>query len=268
MIDIHLKLNGKQIIKAFINLKLKMNISFIIPCLNCESFIESNIQKLQKKLKKMKKINYELIFINDGSNDKTGEILEKHSSKKIRIIQNDKNIGKSASLIKGIRASKKRSVVIIDCDLPYFKYLDLILNKLNKYQFIYINRKSKKSRLISKNLNLYQISRFFIGRVICLILNLFFFNSNIGDTQAGLKAFTKPKNLRNIKFVSKKFFLDAELMILFNRSNIKMLSIPINYKIYTKSSIKIISYENFIYLYELIKIIFYYKFLNNKFLKF
>ncbi len=244
-----------------------MNISFIIPCLNCESFIESNIQKLQKKLKKMKKINYELIFINDGSIDKTGKILKKYSSKRIKVIQNDKNMGKSASLIRGVMASKKSNIVIIDCDLPYFKYLDFIIKNLNKYQFIYINRKSKKSKLISKNLNLYQISRFFIGRIICLILNLFFFNSNTGDTQAGLKAFAKPKNLRKIKFISKKFFLDAELMILFNRSNIKMLSVPVSYKIYTKSSIKIISYENLVYLFELIKIIFYYKFLNNKFIK-
>ena len=205
-----------------------MNISFIIPCLNCESFIERNIQKLQKKLKKMKKINYELIFINDGSKDKTGKILKKYSSNRIKVIQNGKNMGKSASLIRGVRASKKNNIVIIDCDLPYFKYLDFILKNLNRYRFIYINRKSKKSKLISKNLNLYQISRFFIGRIICLILNLFFFNSNTGDTQAGLKAFAKPKNLK-INFISKGF-LDAELMILFNKSNIKMLSVPVSYK--------------------------------------
>ena len=49
-------------------------------------------------------------------------------------------------------------------------------------------------------------------------------------------------------------------MILFNRSNIDMISIPVNYKIYTNSSIKILSIENFIYLFELTKIIFYYNF--------
>ena len=243
-----------------------MNVSFIIPCLNCENFIENTVHKLVKKLKKIKNINYELIFIDDGSVDKTEKILKKYTSKKIRVFKNIKNLGKSASLIKGIKASKKSKIVIIDCDLPYFSYLETVLKKLKNNSFTYINRKSPKSKLRNKNMNLYQISRFFIGRIICFLLSLFFFNDKIGDTQAGLKAFPKPKNLRNIKFISKKFFLDAELMILFYRAKAQMVSIPVNYKIYSKSTIKILSFENFVYLYELLKIILFYKFTNKKFI--
>ena len=239
-----------------------MNVSFIIPCLNCENFIENTVHKLIKKLKKIKNINYELIFIDDGSVDNTGKILKKHISKKIRVLKNIKNLGKSASLIKGIKASKKSKIVIIDCDLPYFSYLESILKNLRNDSFTYINRKSSKSKLKNKKLNLYQISRFFIGRVICYLLSLFFFDNKIGDTQAGLKAFPKPKNFKNIRFISKKFFLDAELMILFYRAKTQMVSIPVNYKIYSKSTIKILSFENFVYLYELLKIILFYKFTN------
>ena len=242
-----------------------MNVSFIIPCLNCEKFIENTVQKLIKKLKKIKNINYELIFIDDGSVDNTGEILKKHISKKIRVLKNIKNLGKSASLIKGIRASKKSKIVIIDCDLPYFSYLESILKNLRNDSFTYINRKSSKSKLKNKKLNLYQISRFFIGRVICYLLSLFFFDNKIGDTQAGLKAFPKPKNFKNIRFISKKFFLDAELMILFYKAKTQMVSIPVNYKIYSNSTIKILSFQNFIYLYELLKIILFYKFTNKNF---
>ena len=241
-----------------------MNISFIIPCLNCENFIANSVYKLEKKLKKIKSINYELIFIDDGSVDKTKEILKKYTSKKIRVLKNFQNLGKSASLIKGIKASKKSKIVIIDCDLPYFSYLDLILKNLKNGCFTYINRRSPKSKLKNRNMNLYQISRFFIGRIICFLLNLFFFNNKIGDTQAGLKAFPKPKKLKNMKFVSKKFFLDAELMILFYRANAKMISIPVNYKIYSKSTIKILSFENFVYLYELFKIILFYRIIKTK----
>ena len=239
-----------------------MNVSFIIPCLNCENFIENTVHKLIKKLKKIKNINYELIFIDDGSVDKTEKILKKYTSRKIRVFKNIKNLGKSASLIKGIKASKKSKIVIIDCDLPYFSYLESVLKNLKNNSFTYINRKSPKSKLKNKKMNLYQISRFFIGRIICFLLSLFFFNDKIGDTQAGLKAFPKPKNLRNIKFISKKFFLDAELMILFYRAKAQMVSIPVNYKIYSKSTIKILSFENFVYLYELLKIILFYKFTN------
>ena len=59
-----------------------MDISFIIPCLNCSNFIELTISKLQKKLKKNNIFNYELILIDDGSTDNTSKILKKLSSKK------------------------------------------------------------------------------------------------------------------------------------------------------------------------------------------
>ena len=98
-------------------------------------------------------------------------------------------------------------------------------------------------------------------------MNLFFFNSKIGDTQAGLKGFKKPKNFNKLRFISKKFFLDAELMILFYRSNIKMLSIPVNYRIYSSSTIKIIAFDNFKYLFELTKVILFYKLIKTKTIK-
>ena len=237
-----------------------MYISFIIPCFNCSKIIKSSILKLKNKLKNYKKIKYELIFIDDGSNDDTSRIIKKFTSKNIKLIKNNKNLGKSASLIKGINIAKNQRIVLIDCDLPYFKYLNTILEKLKSENFIYVNRKSQNSKLVNKNLNLYQISRFFIGRLVCFVLNMVLLNSSIGDTQAGLKAFIKPKNFKKIKFISKKFFLDAELMILFNRSKIKMFSIPVNYKIYNNSSIKILAFENFLYLFELLKLIIFYNF--------
>ena len=54
-------------------------------------------------------------------------------------------------------------------------------------------------------------------------------------------------------------------MILFYRAKAQMVSIPVNYKIYSNSTIKILSFQNFIYLYELLKIILFYKFTNKNF---
>ena len=163
-----------------------MYISFIIPCFNCDKIIENSILKLKKKLNSIKKIKYELIFIDDGSSDNTSKKIENFTKKNIKLIKNSKNLGKSASLIKGIKIAKNDHIVLIDCDLPYFKYLKIILNKIKYEKFIYINRKSKKSKLINKKLNLYQILRFLIGRLVCFMLSVFFLDSNIGDTQAGL----------------------------------------------------------------------------------
>ena len=237
-----------------------MNISFVIPCLNSELIIKKSVQKLTKKLKKIKKLNYELILIDDGSTDNTNKIINSLKKKNIRLVKNAKNLGKSTSLIKGIKFAKFNKIILCDSDLPYFKYLSKLIFLLKNNHLVYINRKSPKSSLETRKLNLYQICRYFIGRIVCLILNLLLLNKNTGDTQAGLKGFQKPKNFKKINFLSKKFFFDAELMILFHRSKAKMVSIPLKYKIYSDSTIKLFALQNFIYLIELFKIILFYKF--------
>ena len=192
-----------------------MKISFIIPCFNSELIIKKSIKKLEKKLNKIKKFSYELIIIDDGSTDKTKKVINSIKDKKIKVITNSVNLGKSTSLIKGIKLSKYNRIIIIDCDLPYFQYLDKVIRLLKNNDFIYINRRSSQSKLDNKKLNFYQTCRYFISRMVCFIINLLLLNKKTGDTQAGLKGFNKPKHFNKIKFLSKKFFFDAELMILF-----------------------------------------------------
>ena len=50
--------------------------TFLIPCYNCENFIYRNSIQLINKIKKIK-INFNLIFINDGSSDNTLRELKK-----------------------------------------------------------------------------------------------------------------------------------------------------------------------------------------------
>ena len=113
-----------------------MNISFIIPCYNCEDYIQNNIYRLYKKLKSLK-IKYEIILIDDYSSDKTLLYINelKNTIPKLRILKNKKNLGKSFSLIKAIKASKYRHVIFIDCDLPYFKSILKVI-KYNNYNII------------------------------------------------------------------------------------------------------------------------------------
>ena len=239
-----------------------MNISFIVPCFNSEKIIKDSIKKLEKKIKK-KKIKFEIIIINDGSNDKSYQIIKSLKKNNIKIINNSINLGKSLSLIKGIKLARYEKIILIDSDMPYFEYLDKLIKLLNKENFVYINRRSKMSKLKGKSLNFYQFCRYYIGNVVCLVINLLLLKKDTGDTQAGLKGFSKPKNFNKINFLSTKFFLDAELMVLFYRSKFKLRSITLKFEIYKNSSIRLLALANFIYLFELIKVIIYYL-LNRK----
>ena len=80
-----------------------MKISFIIPCFNSEKIIQKKIYQLKKKMIHFNNIKYEIIIINDGSQDDTLKIIKKLKSKNIKTISNSQNLGKSSSLIKGIK---------------------------------------------------------------------------------------------------------------------------------------------------------------------
>ncbi len=235
------------------------SISIIIPCFNDENKIIKNLYYLKKKLKKIK-IKYELIVINDGSSDHTLIRLKKFKSNKskLRIINNNKNYGKSYSIRKGLKFSKSDYVILIDSDLPYFSSLNKVLKKLSEnFDFVFINRRHMSSHITNKNLNFYQRSRYFIGYLVSLAVR-FFLNMNIhgGDTQSGLKGFKKIRNFKKLKFISSKFFLDLEIMYYYNNLNKKFYSVPVKYKIDNNSSIKLFSFKkNFEILIELIKVI-------------
>ena len=223
------------------------SVSFIIPCYNAEKFIVQNISKLQKKILSLK-IRYEIILIDDGSNDASCKKIKDYIKKNkfISLIENKRNQGKSFSVIKGIKKSKYNFIIMIDCDLPYFSSLNKIVFHLkNKADLVMINRRLKDSKLKKEKLNLYQISRYILGATIAFI-NKILLNISVegGDTQAGLKGFKKNNVLMKNKFISKKFFFDLELIHLFLKKKLKIISIKTNYFIPKKSSIKILNLKN------------------------
>jgi len=96
---------------------VSVKISIIIPVFNREKYIARCLRSLLNQ--SIERKNYELIIINDGSNDKTQQILEffKDAFKEeIKIIVNEKNIGLPASLNLGIKASIGKYIVRVDSD--------------------------------------------------------------------------------------------------------------------------------------------------------
>ena len=234
-------------------------ISVIIPCFNCEETILNDVKKILFKLKKLR-ITYEIILVNDGSNDSTLKELKlsRALNKKIKIITYNINIGKSFAINKGIKKSKYNHIIMIDNNLPYFQVFGTIIKKLQKnYDLIFINRRDKKSFIKKRILTIYQILRFLIGYIISLIIKYKLkFNIKGLDTQAGLKGFKKIKNFDKINFISRIFFLDLELMYIYYVNKKKIFSVPVEYEIPKKSSIKIFSFgKNIQIISELIKVI-------------
>ncbi len=97
-------------------------ISIVVPCYNEEESILLFYKEFAKRtLELRKKCNFEFIFVDDGSKDKTLEeikkIKEKIHSDVIKYISFSRNFGKEAALYAGLQASTGDYVAVMDVDL-------------------------------------------------------------------------------------------------------------------------------------------------------
>ena len=94
-------------------------ISLVIP-MYCEEKVAKECYKRVKEcLDRLENYNYEIIFINDGSKDKTLEILEQiaENDKQVKIISFSRNFGHQAAVTAGLQEVTGDAIVIMDADL-------------------------------------------------------------------------------------------------------------------------------------------------------
>lgn len=97
-----------------------MKLSVIIPCYNEEKIIRTTYARLMGVMEE-NELEYELIFVNDGSRDNTLEcILEfAQENENCKYISFSRNFGKEAAMLAGLNYSSGDAVVIIDADLQH-----------------------------------------------------------------------------------------------------------------------------------------------------
>lgn len=98
-----------------------MKLSLCIPMYNEEKIIESTAKTVSSYMKENFGLDYEIIFINDGSKDQTLEKAEKAVSQyeNLRVISYSENRGKGYAVRQGVLASRGDVVIFTDCDLAY-----------------------------------------------------------------------------------------------------------------------------------------------------
>jgi glycosyltransferase involved in cell wall biosynthesis len=114
----------------------KTFISVIIPCYNEEAILAINLTTVINYLdSKSHKYRWEIVIINDGSKDKTGEIADEFSAKRpeVKVIHHPVNLNLGHALQTGFRHSKGDVIVVLDVDLSYSeKYIEEMVDKLNE----------------------------------------------------------------------------------------------------------------------------------------
>lgn len=125
-------------------------ISIIVPCYNEEQAIPFFYDEITKIAEEMKN-NFEFIFINDGSKDKTIEVIKQYSKKdkRVKYIHFSRNFGKEAAMLAGLKLSTGDYVAIMDADLqdpPSLlpKMLNILEDPNNDYDCVGTRRVTRK----------------------------------------------------------------------------------------------------------------------------
>lgn len=96
-----------------------MKLSLVVPCYNEEENVQRFYDEVNKAFEGIIS-NYEIVFVNDGSTDKTGVELKKvynNDSSRVQVLTLSRNFGKEAAMYAGLSNATGDLVCIIDADL-------------------------------------------------------------------------------------------------------------------------------------------------------
>ena len=126
----------------------KKLITILIPSYNEQDVINMLYERVSKLMNSLQNYNFEMLFINDGSTDKTLDIIKtlREKDNRINYLNLSRNFGKEIAMIAGLDYAKGDAVIIIDADLqdPPELIPEMISYWEQGYDDVYAKRKSRK----------------------------------------------------------------------------------------------------------------------------
>jgi len=226
-------------------------ISIILPSYYAATNIDNQLPGLIDFLNS-KKINFEIIIVDDGSNDNGAT---KIVSKKLHCtyFQNEKNTGKGGAVRKGILNANGKYIIYTDADIPFeyesiekfiyyldFKEFDIVIGDRTLPQSSYYTELSFLRKLSSR------VFTFIVGR---------FITSGYNDTQCGIKGL-RTSIAKDVFKVSKinSFAFDVELLYIALKRNYNVKKLPVRLRVCDENSSVKLFKDSFIMLLDIFRI--------------
>ncbi|PIR73436.1 MAG: glycosyltransferase [Candidatus Moranbacteria bacterium CG10_big_fil_rev_8_21_14_0_10_35_21] len=134
----------------------KKLISLVIPIYNEESNVPLLYKSLMNNLSKLNQYKFEIILINDGSQDKSLEIISKliQEDQRVKLIDFSRNFGKEAATSAGCHLAKGNVVITMDADLQHPPELiqELIAKWREGHEVVYTVRKENQGASFTKKI--------------------------------------------------------------------------------------------------------------------
>lgn len=203
----------------------KIYLSIVVPVFNEEKRIK-NLIKIDTSLQKLPRA-IEIIVVNDGSSDKTMEVLERLSVKtQVKIISYRKNRGKGHAVKKGMLAARGRYRLFMDIDLSTpLTEIPKFLKKVEDGDVVIGSRRIKGAKVVDHQSLIRELLGRSFTRLSRMTLGL-----SISDFTCGFKCFSEDAAINIFRRVSiDRWGFDSEILFLAKKLGYSVLEVPVEW---------------------------------------
>jgi glycosyltransferase involved in cell wall biosynthesis len=197
-----------------------MNLSVVIPVYNEVNNIAEILRRVQAT-----KIPTEIIVVDDGSQDGTRAILQQLDGKEnVRVILHERNQGKGAAVVTGMRAARGDILLIQDADLEYDpRDYPTLLQPIQEgvAEVVY------GSRFLGAPHRVAMFWHMVANKLLTLMTNMLY-NTILTDMETGYKVF-RSEVIQGMKIRSKRFNFEPEFTAKVLKRNYRIFEVPISF---------------------------------------
>lgn len=207
-------------------MKKDIELTLIIPAYDEEKIMGETLESVLSFLSP-KTYTWEIIVVDDGSEDKTSAAVKSFKKPRIRLISLRENKGKGAAIRAGVKESRGEFVIFSDADLSVsIENIDKFLLALRKNDVAIGSRRIKGSKILVHQ----PWWRENMGRVFTFLTRAIL-SSKISDFTCGFKGFRREAALAIFgKAKLDRWAYDAEILFLAQKRGAKIAEIPIFWK--------------------------------------
>ena len=194
-------------------------ISIFFPAYNEEANAKETVLKTKEVLEPLFS-DFEIIVVDDGSSDRTGEIADELTKKdrRIKVIHHPQNLGYGAALISGFRGASKDLIFFTDCDLQFdVSEIKKLLSYIPEYDVV-IGYRSPRRDPFMRLVNAWGWKW----------LNRILFGLKVRDIDCAFKLFKK-EAIKSIQIKSRGAMISAEILIRLFQKGYKIKEVPVTH---------------------------------------
>lgn len=201
---------------------MKPHLSVVIPCYKEAERLPKTFPIFSNFVKKAP-YEVEIIFVNDGSPDKTEqvakELIDKENLENIRLLHYEKNHGKGYAVKRGFFAARGKYILFADADNSTpIEQVDKLLPFIKENEVVIGSRYIKEGSLKKKQ----PLSRIIGSRLLNLAIKIMT-NLSLADTQCGFKLFEAEAGKKIFsKMTIERFSFDVEILAIAKKMGYKI----------------------------------------------